>query len=801
MSLVSMMTGKTATFAVLIALAAPAAAAADSLKCDATGYKAAPGLAAVVAGDLLTVTWDGDASDEVRLRLAINGGTPTIRDLAVRKKAAPQWNTLASNVTPEFRVVSGFRRMSNQQMQPLRGLNVAITPEIIERYKWDPFWDAPLSVGDAGRGGNPPPADGIANQPGLPRKPEEIKRATATYQAQGCEVKTNGGRLEIMFPGVQLGVFTGRLQYTIYKGTNLIRQEVVAKTDEPSVAYKYDAGLKGLAIQPASRMMWRDTANVWQSYQFGGSANDSEVALKASNRVVIADQGKAGSIAAFPPPHTFFWAREIATNLGYTWYRKDSDHAFSFGVRQAEHEESAQYEANFALYSARPGTWQRMAVYLYPSPDQAPAALESVLAFTHGDHYKPLRGYQVMNHHYHMDLGQRLERSGSLDTAIPDLEALKALGINIVSQIDSVGMEGRGAAPAGARGTAAEGGRGTAAGGGRGVGAGGGRGATPGAEPAPARLDPLVVTAASVAGARRHSDKDFLVMPDQEFYGSPLGGHTDLLFSHPVYWTQGRAAGQPLVEDHPKYGKVYHLGGADDLMEMVKREDVLISMPHPRTKGSTGFPDAVKDTAAFKDPHYQGVGFRWGMGLDGSEMRLCENRCLPLLDDMSNWVADLPIPLKYLLSISEVRYQAPGDDIYASAPVSYLKLDPLPPPTDPSPVIKTLMRGEYFVTSGEVLISSYAVQGTGSQRTISADVEWTFPLEFAEVVWGDGQKTDRQIISATDLPPFGKHHFQIPFNAAGKKWVRFAVWDSAGNGAMVQPIRVSGSAASSAAGR
>ena len=70
-----------------------------------------------------------------------------------------------------------------------------------------------------------------------------------------------------------------------------------------------------------------------------------------------------------------------------------------------------------------------------------------------------------------------------------------------------------------------------------------------------------------------------------------------------------------------------------------------------------------------------------------------------------------------------------------------------------------------------------------------ADVEWTFPLEFAEVVWGDGQKTDRQIISATDLPAFGKKHFEIPLNTEGKKWVRFAVWDSAGNGAFVQPIK------------
>ena len=78
--------------------------------------------------------------------------------------------------------------------------------------------------------------------------------------------------------------------------------------------------------------------------------------------------------------------------------------------------------------------------------------------------------------------------------------------------------------------------------------------------------------------------------------------------------------------------------------------------------------------------------------------------------------------------------------------------------------------------------------------------EVTQPIleEFAEVVWGDGQKTDRQIISVTDLPAFGKHHFQIPFDTTGKKWVRFAVWDSAGNGAFVQPIKLIAAATTSA---
>jgi hypothetical protein len=101
-----------------------------------------------------------------------------------------------------------------------------------------------------------------------------------------------------------------------------------------------------------------------------------------------------------------------------------------------------------------------------------------------------------------------------------------------------------------------------------------------------------------------------------------------------------------------------------------------------------------------------------------------------------------------------------------------------------------MKRGDYFWSSGEVLVPSYSVQGAGAKRTIVAEVEWTFPLEFVEVVWGDGTKTDRQIIQTTDAGAFGKKRFEIPFDATGKKWVRFAAWDAAGNGAMVQPIKL-----------
>ena len=755
------------------ALLSVEASAADAVTCNMSAYKAQTGLTAAADGSALVVTWSGEGDQEVRLRMSVNGGTPTIEELALRRGTGA-WSPLATNVVPDFSVVTGMRRMSNQQLEPLYGLGIKMTQEELNKYRWDPFWDAPLDMSTPRRNangqttGNPPPGDGLpgTDQPGLPRKPEEVQRANAVYAVKNCTVATEGGRITITYPGVKLGLFDGSLQYTVFKGTNLVRQEVVASTKQNWVAYKYDAGLKGFAIGPDSRAVWRDISNTWQSYGLGGQVNSDKVPLKASNRLILAEQGKAGSIAAFPPPHKFFWSREIAINMGYNWYRKDSDTSYAIGIRQNEKEDESENPANWALYSARPGTQQLMTVFLYPSLAASQDNAKQVLAFTHGDHYAPLPGYQVMQHHYHMDLGQRLLDAKSTSVFLPDLEAIKALGVNIVSQIDSVMLQGFSAT-----GTA------TAP-----------PPAAAGANARP-RRDQFPITAASVEGARISSDKGFLVMPDQEVYGSPLGGHTDLLFSHPVYWDQ-RQGDQPFEEMHPKYGKVYHVGSAEDFMKMAQAEDIMISMPHPRTKGSSGFPDAVKDRGYFNDPHYHGFGLRWGMGIDGSERKTCEIRCLPLIDDMANWVVDRPEPLKYAISISEVRHQQPGDDIYGSSPITYVHLKDLPPPTDPSPIVKTLMKGDMFVSTGEVLVPNFEIRGTGDKRTIVADVTWTFPLDEVEIVWGDGKKTGRQSISTKDLPAFGSHHFEIPFDAKGKKWVRFAAWDSAYEGAILQPQRL-----------
>ena len=117
---------------------------------------------------------------------------------------------------------------------------------------------------------------------------------------------------------------------------------------------------------------------------------------------------------------------------------------------------------------------------------------------------------------------------------------------------------------------------------------------------------------------------------------------------------------------------------------------------------------------------------------------------------MNNWMADKPGPPKFVHAITETYENKPGDDIYSSGPVNYVKIAVAAQAGRLSPIVDAMKRGDYFWTSGEVLITNFAVRGTGNQRTIVADVEWTYPLDFVEVVWGDGTKTDRQVISTTD---------------------------------------------------
>ena len=372
---------------------------------------------------------------------------------------------------------------------------------------------------------------------------------------------------------------------------------MIARTSEPSLAYKCDTGLRGLTIQPTSRMLWRDVSNTCKTTR---SEVQERQTSSAQDRQPHHRRGIKWRLdRGIPPPHSFFWAREIPINLGYSWYRKDSDTTYAFGIQQPEKEDRQRRRRTLPLQRAS-GTWQRMPIYFYVTADSGRAAMDAALAYTRQDRFKALPGYQVMATHFHTSSVSRINDEGSLDAKIPDLEAIKGAGINIFGPVDGGRLRG----------------------------------------------DRLAGQFDYYEIARRNSDKNFLFMPNEESSAGNIDGHEDVLVPRPVFWDYNRPAGTPFVEPHPKYGKVYHVGGPADMMELARLENMLIYMPHPRSKGSTGFPDAMQDTPQFLHDNYRGIGMRWGMGLDGSETRLCEIRCQTLLDDMNNWVADKPGPLE-----------------------------------------------------------------------------------------------------------------------------------------------------------
>lgn len=729
-------------------------ATAQRLECGFDGYKSMDGLHAAMNHGALEIGWDGEAGEQLRAVFTLRDGHPVIQQLAATR-ARGGWVVLGTDLIPEFQVTTGRRRISLTQRKLLQKFGID-TPAEENVRKWNTFWDAPLVI------------PGGHDTTDLPRSANEIQRATASYQSKSCRVATDGDRVSVTFDGLSLGLFSGDVEFTVYKGSNLLRQEAIAKTEAPSVAYIYKAGLKGFGIDDGTKLIWRDTARQWQQYEFGGAPNNEPINPRARNRLEILDTGR-GSLGVFPPPHKFFFAREDEVNLGYVYYRKDDDKTFSLGVMQPEKGEgyapwgvsdaewrrrtntSREETENFALYNAPPGTLQHMAVYYYLNAKNARATQQAVLAYTHDDVFKPVPGFKVLTGHYHFDFNEMLRDRNTLDYQPGWVPVLRGLGINIVYLGDFHDDSDAN-------------------------------------DPGPKRFAEEKIY---FEGSRRMSDKDFLVIPAEE-PNAYLGGHWYLMTPKPVYFSHAtpRPADQQFMENDPVYGQIYHLGSADDVLNMVNREHGIIWTAHPRTKSSEGYPEAYRDKDFFLSDRF--IGASWeSLPTDLSEKRLCAVRCFGTLDDMSNWA---PKP-KFMIAEGDTYTKWPDDETYPQLAVNYLKLDRVPRYNESwAPVVEGIRAGNFFGTTGEILFHDWGVEGMGEKADFGATIEYTFPLEFAELVWSDGTKVNRQIINLTDTKPFGTKTFKIPFNANDKKWVRFAVWDSAGDGAWVQPTGLEGHA-------
>src|SRR5665213_2248176 len=713
--------------------------AAQSLNCNLQDYKSIDGIKVVASADSVELTWEGEAGAQLRAAFTLRDGQPVVKELAARKGDG-EWIVLGKELTPQFEVTTGRRRIDSVELNNLKHYNLD-TPENEEMYKWFVFWDAPLAI------------PGTQRMSGPPRQASEIARAAVSYKSDSCRVATIGDRVSIRFNGLTLGMFSGDLQFTVYKGSNLLRQEALAKTDAPSVAYIYKAGLKGFHIADDTKVTWRDTSQVWQQEEFGGAVNQSPINVRARNRLAI-----------MPPPHKFFFARENEVNLGYVYYRKDDNSSFSLGVMQPERGEgyapwgvsdevwkrrvgvAREQVENYALYNAPAGTMQRMAVYYYLNPDSDHPTQRAVMAYTHNDVYKPVPGFKTNTGHFHLELNEMARDRGTVNFSPSWVPVFKGVGINIVYLGDF-------------------------------------HDDSDGNDPGPKRLPEQKLYFEATANL---SDKNFLVIPAEEA-NAYIGGHTYIMMPKPVYFTRTqpqRPANQSFEENDPTYGHVYHLGSEEDVLKMVNQEGAILWAAHPRTKSTALFPDLYKDKAFFLSDRF--IGASWeSLPVDLSEKRLCEVRCFGVNDDMSNWA---PKP-KFMLAEGDTYMKVPADDSYSSLAINYLKLDKVPLFNESwAPIVEGLHEGNFFGTTGEILFHNWGIEGSGAKSTYTASIEYTFPLDFAELVWSDGTKVDRQIINLTDTIPFGTRNFKIPFDATGKKWIRFAVWDSAGNGAWLQPV-------------
>ena len=135
------------------------------------------------------------------------------------------------------------------------------------------------------------------------------------------------------------------------------------------------------------------------------------------------------------------------------------------------------------------------------------------------------------------------------------------------------------------------------------------------------------------AALRAQSDPDFLLIPAEEA-NVHLGGHWALVFPKPVYWFMNRPKDGAFMSTHPKYGTVYSVADAKEMLDLVRREGGYMYQSHPRTKGSTGFPDRIQRPTTSAMRSYLGVGWK-AMPSDLSSPRLGD-RVLDLLDELNN---------------------------------------------------------------------------------------------------------------------------------------------------------------------
>ena len=717
-----------------------ASTAAAETPVDLAGYDPACEVRVEGWNGHLRLSWPLDAkerSDRGEITLDLNGTAPIIQRLATRGSGDDEPSfTILQGVDPAWWLTVGSRQMPADKPAD---------------QQWEVFFDNPHT------------------------RPHEVH--ASKLQIQRAKVTGKGSRATVTIEGLTIGPFAGAIEFTFYAGSPLVRVEAVVQTERDRLAVFYDAGV--IADEPSwQELAWTDTeGNLSGTSSLAAAATPVKVRHRA-----IAAGAMRGSVAIFPPPHQFQFPRDYSTNLGFVWHGKGYQTGVDAGVNRRDHaatgfgiRQNKDGGGNFVpWFNAPPKTQQRLGMFLLLSPGNAQEALEDTLKYTRGDRFPELPGYKTLTSHYHMAIAvaaMEEKQRGIQRTEPPEYaKVFRDLGVNMVHLGE---FHGDGHPK----------------------------------DPGPLRLPEMQ---AMFEECQRWSDDKLLLIPGEEindFLGLKITGkhpgHWMSLFPRPVYWTQTRAPDQPFVENHPQYGKVYHVGDRGDMIRLIKEERALVWSAHPRIKASSWTPDIFREEDFFLAEYWLGGAWK-AMPGDLSRERLGE-RVLNLLDDMANWGHK-----KYVLGEVDVFKIDHTHELFAHMNVNYVQLDRVPKYDEGwQPVLDVLSQGKFFVTTGEVLIPRFTVGGKDSgdvlklplplgegrgegaaanQPELLADLQWTFPLAFAEVISGDGKQVFRQRIDLSDTKPFGSRTLKLAPDLRGRHWVRLEVWDIAANGAFTQPV-------------
>jgi len=621
---------------------------------------------------------------------------------------------VAGPIYPEVFVTTGIRKPTAEGDRQ----SLVRSSEAFYEMRWNTYADDPMS------------------------RKSEIRKFEGQFHTKDFSVTRKGNRIEVDFDGLDMGVFAGSYRITFYDGSNLIKSEAIAKTAEDSLAYFYRGGFSGFKLgklyyRNQDREMVKEYPR--KPLRSDERRTDGVVRVNARNRVLTLEQ-ENGSVSVFPPPHKFFWARQNENSVGYNCYQRYADETLFLGIRHNERHESDG--DRWACYNAPAQTWQHMPFFTAVSAEDAESCRAIAMGYTNNDVFRSQNGYQRMLGHFHMSYHTFWEQDPEKEQDW--IKLFKEIGCDIAMLCD-FWIDG---------------------------------------EQDDNREARLLDQLRYFKACAMHSNDKFLIVPAEEVaerqtskQKSAIPGHLMFVPSKPVLFSRHREPDQAFSEE-TEHGTYYHWDTPESVIEMCRRENAFIFLPHPETKANDGYPEAFENEPFYKNMLYWGMGFRY-LPADWSTRRLIDGRISSVWDDMNNKSAHP----RYIMGELDTYEKELRWDMYGDMNVTYVKLDRIPSSSDWTPLVETLKAGQAYVATGEILLDDYQVE----DGKASVAVSWSFPLDFAELVYSDGITVKNVEIDMSESVPYGRQQLEFDF-PKGMKWARIAVWDVAGNGAFQQPV-------------